>query len=347
MLDTPVTSFSFGLAVALLWYRQWRAAPDERAVHPLLAGVVAALAALSGWQAAVLVAMCVVSLLARRRRGWSRAFVEALPFGVGGAVGLGLSLAWVHWVYGDFHVLGQKYGGRTGGSSHVGLGQMVSFQVPWIAQLLALGCIGLVACFVALRDREIRPLAAMSLASVLVYSVVFRQAAAGHQYWNYWILFPACVGFGYAFARLERDAASAAPALLAGSCLFMGVFNLVFAPHEARDLIDRGHTVVDELATAHVVPGRTAIRYVGQPYRPDAYVEYYTGRTPSVLTSVDELRHLAGQRPDDLVLVLGSCADTGSAHAFCKRAVGDHADGRGRVVTAGQLAAELGLSTDE
>ena len=65
MLDTPVTAFPFGVLVLICWYRDWR---GDRPVHPALAALAALAAGLSGWQAAVLTAMCGLALLARAVR---------------------------------------------------------------------------------------------------------------------------------------------------------------------------------------------------------------------------------------------------------------------------------------
>ena len=146
-----------------------------------------------------------VTLLARRFHGREHGIADALPFLIGGALGIVLSLSWTWWVYGDFATLGDKFFRRSGESNTVGIDDMVSFQIPWLAQLLGLGLVGLAGCVVALWDRRFRPLAAMSLGIVIVYAVIFRQAAAGHQYWNYWALIPTAVGFAWAFDRLARD----------------------------------------------------------------------------------------------------------------------------------------------
>ena len=244
---------------------------------------------------------------------------DALPFLIGGALGILLSLSWTWWVYGDFATLGDKFFRRSGESNTVGVGDMVSFQIPWLAQLLGLGVIGLGTCVAALWDRRFRPLAAMSLGIVILYAVIFRQAAAGHQYWNYWALIPTAVGFGWAFDRLSRDVPARATApVFAIVCLAMGVVNLVVLDHEALRYIDDGRQVAELVVDTDYPGSQSTAPYIGQAYRPDAWLKYYTGRTPLQLTSFDDVR-------DDVIVELGWCEPTDSAYGFCREVLDTHA----------------------
>ena len=75
--------------------------------------------------------------MARAVRKRPGALRRSLPYLIGAVVGIALALGWAYWVYGSFHVLADKYLGRTGSSNGVGLGEMVTFQVPWLFALLA------------------------------------------------------------------------------------------------------------------------------------------------------------------------------------------------------------------
>jgi hypothetical protein len=348
MLDTPVVCLPFGLVVAGLWYRSWRG--DE----PVAAGwIVAAavLAGLAGWQAAVLTALCGLALVARavRHRGTPAgrgASSAALWFLLGGAIGVGLSLSWSWWVYGDFHTLATKFSGRSGSSGGVGLGDMVSFQVPWLFNLLGLSTIGLVGCAVALRDRRVRPLAGLALASVGLYAVIFRQAAAGHQYWNYWAVFPTAVGWGYLLDLVAREigrsartrSTGAAVAAIAVIVAGVSVFNLA-RPSDAARYITEGRRAADLVADASFPAGQGSLPYVGQPYRPDAWITYNTGRTPVAVTSADQLRALAADQPEALVLMLGSCDAGDPSFDFCESVGGQGS--APQLVTATELVGRL------
>jgi hypothetical protein len=243
---------------------------------------------------------------------------DALPFLVGGAIGVALSLSWTWWVYGDFATLGDKFFRRSGESNTVGLDDMVSFQIPWIFQLLGLGIAGLGACIAALWDRRFRALAAMSLGIVVVYAIVFRQAAAGHQYWNYWTLIPTAVGFAWAFGKLSADVpARARGAVLAVAVAVLAVVNLAVLDDEALRYIDGGHEVA-ELVVATDYPAEQATApYIGPPYRPDAWLGYYTGRTPVQVTSFDQV-------PDGVIVELGWCDATDPAVDFCEDVLATH-----------------------
>lgn len=353
MLDTPVTSFPFGVLVVLVWYRQWRAGPREHPVHPALVALAAGLAALSGWQPTVLVAMCVVSLGARTLRRRPGSLIDALPFAVGGLIGLALSLGWARWAYGSFDVLADKFGGRSGESNGVGLGDMVSFQLPWLLELLGLSVIGFGACLFALRDKVLRPLAAMSLGIVVVYAVVFREAAAGHQYWNYWALLPTGVGFGYAFERMVRALRGRSPrslmpvAVLVVCCAVLAAYNLGRETNAEMWIVD-GHVVAERLiaqqarergAGGHV----DAVWYLGEEFRPDAWVTYYAGVTPTMVRGEADLRQLAARDPEALVVVLGSCDEQVPEYALCRRLLGTGpTGGPGIVETARNLVSRLG-----
>jgi 4-amino-4-deoxy-L-arabinose transferase-like glycosyltransferase len=322
MLDTPVVSLPFGVAVLLLWFAQWRAPAGARAWHPAAIAAVCALAALAGWQAAVLVGLAGLTLVVRGHDDWRRALTDALPFLAGGAVGLGLSLSWSWWVYGDFSTLSDKFFRRSGESNSVGVGDMVSFQIPWLTQLLGLGLVGFGGCVAALWDRRFRPLAATGLAIVVVYAVAFRQAAAGHQYWNYWALVPCAIGFGWLFDRVARDLrARAVLPTLVGVCALIAIINLAVLDDDARRYVDDGHEVAELVVDQSFPDDQRVVPYLGQPYRPDAWLAYYTDRSPRVLSSSDQLDAMVAERPDDIVVVLGWCDDDPGA-ALCRSVVG-------------------------
>jgi 4-amino-4-deoxy-L-arabinose transferase-like glycosyltransferase len=339
MLDTPVVSLPFGIAVLLAWITQWRAPAGRFGWHPAATGALCLFAAMAGWQAAVLTGLAGLTLLARRVRGRDHALADALPFLVGGALGIALSLSWTWWVYGDFATLGDKFFRRSGESNSVGLGDMFSFQLPWLAQLLGLGFLGLIACVRALWDERARPVAAMSLGIVVLYAIAFRQAAAGHQYWNYWALIPAAVGYAWLFERLRRDlpARVVVPVLVA-ACALIGVVNLGVLRDDALRYIDEGHEVAQLVEATEYPSGQQGAPYVGQAYRPDAWLGYYTRRHPFQLGSAGDV---AGLDPDDEVVVLGWCEPTDAAVAFCRELVGQAGEGdnppRPRVETAEQL----------
>ena len=357
MLDTPVTSFPFGLAVALCWNRDWGSLDQESDAVTSRRWIwrtpLVALACLSGWQATLLVAICCVSLLARATRTGRRAVELALPYLCGGLIGAALSVGWAWWTYGSLDALMGKFTRRSGSSAGTSLGEVLDFQSPWILQLLGLSAGGLIACLIALRNRTFRPLAGLSLVTVSLYTMIFREAAAGHQYWMYWLLFPTLVGVTYVISGLASvwktgpHGDVAAPALIVFA-LVIGAVDLGMGT-QARVLISDGLRPA-ELLLSQPLPRGDAIYYIGQPFRPDSWILYYTGRHGQDLGTEDEIGRLARDQPDTPVLVLGSCEgpESDPAYRICKRMTGDvpTADGRRapRIVSASALARELGVT---
>jgi hypothetical protein len=368
MLDTMIIAFPFAVATLLVWYRGWTAdatdatgatdgtdatdpaagvARPRQPVHPVLVGLLATIAGLGGWQAIFLVALCAVGLLGRfRSRGVRRALVEALPYAVAVVLATALTLAWAHWVYGSFSVLGDKLGRRTGSTESVSIPDMVTFQLPWLTQLLGLGfLVGWVACAVSLRDKRFRPLAAISLASVILYALLLKEGSGGHQYWNYWALLPATIGSAYLFGLLDRRLARSMRrqpakrwAVLVALALVVAVVNL-HQVDEAGDLIDRGVDTYHLVTSTPLAPGQTDIPYVAEPFRIDDWLRYDGDLPGHPVMSADELRQLARDHPDDVVFVIGGCADpdpTGICNGLFE-AGHDQA----RASTAAALAAQL------
>ena len=356
MLDTPVTAFPLGLLVITCWFRDWRRDEPASTRTAALTALAAVAAGLSGWQAAVLTALCGLTLAARAVRHRPGAIRAALPYLVGGAIGVGLSLSWSWWVYGDFHTLTTKFGGRTGSSSGVGLSDMVSFQLPWIANLLGLSIVGLVACAVALRDRVLRPLAGMALASVAVYAVIFRQAAAGHQYWNYWVLLPTAIGWAYLLRFIGKEIGrvhtrDGKPVSALGAVLvvvvFVGTFGIL-QPDPARQYIVDGHRAAQLVDRASFPEDQSSLGYIGEPFRADAWITYNRELEPFTITTPEQLTQLAAEHPDDLVLILGDCDRSDPSFGFCAdvtRAAAAEDGGevqQPRLVPASQLAGTPG-----
>ncbi len=71
------------------------------------------------------------------------------------------------------------------------------------------------------------------------------------------------------------------------------------------------------MATTRFPASQHDLAYVGEPYRPDAWVVYATRFFPQPLTSAAQLDQLARSRPDDLVLVLGACPSDEPSYHFC------------------------------
>lgn len=209
MLDTPVTSLPFGIAVLVAWERGRR---GGRVPLPL-AVVLTGLAVLSGWQS-LLVAMIVggwagVRLLRRSdRRPLDTAFA-------GGAIlGLLVLLGWLLWAFGwTFSPLLEQFRIRTGWAAPVPLGELLAATARdtggKYGVLAALAVPGLV---LGLADRRTRGMVAVALAATVPYPLVFRSGAVNHDYWNFWLLLPVALGLAVGCDRLlHRRAAGRSP----------------------------------------------------------------------------------------------------------------------------------------
>ncbi len=349
MLDTPVTAFPFAVGVTLLWTRDWQ---GDDPPSPWLTATVTLAACLASWQCALLAGLAGAALAVRHRRDPGRALLAAAPYLGGATAGVALSIGWSWWTYGDLGALSDKLGRRTGSSSTVGLADVVSFQVPWLAELLGLGTLGLVGSVVALWDRPVRPAAALTLATALGYALLFREAAAGHQYWCYWVLLPVAIGSGWGLSRLERDVrarrgGTVAPVVgVVVAVVLVGAFDLA-RPGKAAGWISGGHQAVELLRTG-VPAEQRVIHYVGEKDRPDPMVVYELGRTAEALTTAADLDALAAQRPDEPVYVVGVCGDGDAGVELCRRVttlVEGAPTGEGppppRLVPAAELAERL------
>jgi len=127
--------------------------------------------------------------------------------------------------------------------------------------------------------------------------------------------------------------------VLVGLCVLIGGFDLL-RPSKAEHWIDDGHHIVEQVRSTELPPAQTEVWYVGEPYRPDSWIAYYTGLPATPVTSADQLASLTATHPDQVVVVLGSCANTAEGEAFCRSVDGD--SGEPRVTTLAQLTeAEL------
>lgn len=200
MLDTPVTSLPFGVALLLLWERSRRGQP----VSPLTATALTAITVLTGWQAAVLAVVIGTWALFRAILGTGRRDTN-LAFATGAVLGIGLLAAWMLWAFGgDLRPILDQYRFRTGQSTQsVGLPALVISQVHYGAALFgAVGLLGVAGLVVACGDPRTRALATLAIAVTVPYTVVFRTGAVNHSYWGYWFLLPLGVGLAVGADRL-------------------------------------------------------------------------------------------------------------------------------------------------
>lgn len=304
MLDTPVTSLPFGVAVLLAWERARRGGRVPR----LLAAALTGLAVLSGWQS-LLVAVIVGGWAGARlvRRSGDRSLDAA--FATGALVGLAVLAAWLLWAFGwTLGPLLDQFRARTGWTAPVPLGDLLTATVRdtggMYGVVAALALPGLV---LGLADRRTRGMVAVALAVTLPYPLVFRSGAVNHDYWNFWLLLPVAVGLAVGCDRVLRRRASGAgvETVLAAA---VGVVAVLLAgalwlrPVASSWAMLEGRRAGEAVAGRQVPPAQRTAWYTGAVGKPAGWLALATQR-PAVAVAVDELAALAATHPEDLVLV--------------------------------------------
>lgn len=310
MLDTPVTSLPFGLAVLLLWDR----ARQGRPVRRTLVALVVALAVLAGWQsllvAAVVASWALIRLVRdrdRRRRSFE------LPFIVGALVGAAALLVWLWWAFGGtVRPLVDAYLTRAGqGAQPVALADLLREQRKDLGAMFGLvGLLGLVGIGVALARRPTRALATVALALTVPYPLVLRTGAMNHEYWDYWFLLPVAVGLA-AGADFLMHRLGGERFVVAGACALSGVLALGawLEPGPAGWGARRGVAAGELAQAAALAPGQEYAWYAGAVGEEAHWLGLATRRLVRYVAFEDAGR-LAVERPGDLVLLaLAACVD--------------------------------------
>lgn len=302
MLDTPVTSLPFAVALLIAWQR----AMQQRSWNPAVIGALAALAVLAGWQSTALLAICGLVAVVRTVQG-RFARVQLAAMVAGGLTGLAVTLAWVRWSYGSLEPLVDISGDRRRSLS---LSESMSTQLDYLLELapwaLALGVIGLV--FAAARP-GVRWLAVVCIASTAGYALLFSQAAEIHDYWNFSLLLPLAIGVAsLAQEVLDRASESGRRACLivVTAIPLLCLVSTLTRPSDAEDDLRYG------LATPHLIHradelsprDRPAVAYLAESVRLPTWIDYESGRPSTSLADLDTLNELARQTPSFPVLIL-------------------------------------------
>jgi len=185
------------IALTLLWQRSRLGfEPPSWAF-----GLVAAVATLTSWEAALFAAFVSVFLFfAGQRRAAIAVLAATALSGV-------LTALWMWWAYhGDLAEFLQRALHRAGaGDSRVTVGMMVRQQMQYFSDLFPVGKWMVVPiAALGLLDRRTRPLVASSLGTVLGYALLFKNGAYDHSYWLYCILLPLALGAVVAADTVSR-----------------------------------------------------------------------------------------------------------------------------------------------
>jgi 4-amino-4-deoxy-L-arabinose transferase-like glycosyltransferase len=353
MLDTPVVSLPFALLTLAAARRGWQGRPPPG----WMTVGAAALACVSGWQAALLTGIVVaVSLVAHRR--------TAGRLLVGMALGTTVSVAWIAWVHGSLRPLFHQATYRSGSGG---------VQVSWITAqqrhlgdlygpvLLVLVAIGLVVALLPRRAATaepaepateptappwarplltgLRPVVLVLVASVVGYTALFRNGSAIHDYWTFWGVALVAVGaaaladrlIGRAEASLPRTLVTVATAVVVVALAASGLTRSSDAEQRVRDGVDL-IAVIEEAPNA-TDPTATAIAVYDQPGTLP-WADYAVGGLAVHADDVDDLRALPPDLP--VLVVLGGPASP----ALQSRAIA--VNDRFALVPAAALADHLG-----
>lgn len=302
MLDTPITSLPFGIAVVLAWERGRR---GGRVPLPLAAALTG-IAVPSGWQSLLVAVIVGGWAIARLVRRSGRRSLDA-AFATGALVGLAFLAAWLLWAFGwTLAPLLDQFRARTGWTAPVPVGELVAATVRdtggMYVVVAALAAPGLV---LGLADRKMRGVVALALAVTVPYPL--RLGAVNHDYWNFWLLLPVALGLAIGCDRvIRRRAVGRGPeTFLAGA---VGAVAVVLAaalwlrPDASSWAALEGRRAGRAVASHQVPPAQSAAWYTGAVGKPAGWLALATQRQ-AIAVAVDELPALAATHPEDLVMV--------------------------------------------
>jgi hypothetical protein len=177
--------------------------------------------------------------------------------------------------------------------------------------------------------------------TVVAYSLVFWQAAAFHDYWNYWSIAPFAVGFAVIVERVIADLSSRGvrPGL---AVLGIGVLALAVpvatwvGGSPSQTILDQGVVMADAVSDPRPPDQHVfAAAGVGQPLEWISYV----GRDPVVELGRSSLARMARDHP--AWRVLAGCEDKPDPGSIaCGRIDDPHARRRGDLVSASAASVE-------
>lgn len=304
MLDTPITSFPFGLALLLVWER----ARNDHRLPGTLPPALAALAVLAGWQSFLVAAVIGIWAIVRLVRRSGSPAVNA-SFAGGALMGFVLLMGWLLWAFGGtLRPLLNQFAFRTGQTTHVPMDAVIAAirrdTGSMFGLLAALGVGGLL---IGLANGRTRGLACIALVVTVPYPLLFRTGTLNHDYWNYWFLLPIAIGLAAGADRLIRapnlDARREIALAAAGSAIAMVLAASLWVRPDAPSWTILEGRRAGSVAMSHALgPAQTTAWYAGAIGKPATWLALRT-REPAVAVAMSDVPALVESHPDDLVFV--------------------------------------------
>lgn len=318
MLDTPVTSLPFAIAVVLVGQR----VVDGRSPRSAVLAATALIAALSGWLALGF-ALAQAGRLAWRACRGTPSWRPAGALAGGAVLGSVITVAWCWWVYCSLDTLSDKADDKT---SAVTLLESLTRQIGDARDLLPVAAlVGGVGAVAALSDRRWRGALLSTLLPVLAYAIVFRGSAHMHDYWNYAVLAPLAIGAAAGAETVVRhlpDRHAMAPqlAIAATGALLAVVCSLGLSDGEAVFRNSLGTPALLDAAAEVAAPEGPVIAYLSPKAIESPWISYEARRPGLALHSPVQLSDLAERAPNFPVLVVWSSPSDAAADRLVEEA---------------------------
>lgn len=299
MVDTPVVGLPFGVAVVTVW--RLRAA--RRHVPDALVAAVAAGAVLTSWLGVLTVIAVAATAAARRpERPTARAV------GLGGGLGLLILAAWLLWAYGSLESLMEALRERTGGGA-IEVTMLDALKVivdDWRSLfpfwVVPLGMFGLV---LSRRSYDTAVTSALLLGVVGAWTLAFREGAAIHDYWTYWIVVPLALGCALAVDEALAHASRRGPLVVPALALVALGLSAVGLTVDQRPGRDHKAAAAVGAMVEHATfpPTQRVAWYVPFGSEGVPWLSYLERRPASAITTLAEADAVARAHPVDLVFV--------------------------------------------
>lgn len=305
MLDTPMWSLPFALALLIRWIRS--SATSSKPRDWALTGGLATMCALSGWEATLMCGVFVAVTAFQRSKGPTR-FRSVAPIVVGTAFGFAVTMAWIAASPEGVAGLMDSFVARTGESAHAvspSIGDSITAQYQWTTDVWLVPVLVMVPAMAvaAWRDRRTRLVSAVSGGLVAMYGVLFWQAASIHDYWHFWAIVPITIGAGALACRLRtRMPGLVVTAALLAVALAAPVWTATGRSHSQTEL-RAGWDVANLIARTPLASGQDHIVLggLGQPW---SWASYANSLDMEGLVGRGDLRRLNAEHPE-WMMVLG------------------------------------------